>query len=350
VRDRPILGAKKDLDVLLVKAFQSYRQGLLRQSRPPPVLPLRDFGALRFLGTVGWLPLAERSLLRKLETCCSEGLAAARQRRLDDASADYEQAQEYLDRLEKGTRLAWLLGASTCQAGVAYLDFLRSKVERARERLDRSMDADLALEQAGLPVMQLHRLQQGHNLVRMEFKSGRRETAIRHAGVLLAYMEGQTDGLPYHRGWRSRSLQALPRRLMQTMIQESLGETASYIATEGTAAEWRVLIAASRLCRDPESAVFPQAQYALRAQHHHLRNDPDGYLGNLEHFFRAGIRNCPLLWYVLMVELVGFCLEADTHHSRQIRDAILRDSAKLKGMPSCLRAALNGPEAQRDIA
>lgn len=348
---RSPLGPGSELDGLLLQAFHAYRQGLLRQPQPHSSMPPRDFDALMFLGALGWAPLAERLQLRNLGYACGKGLTAARQGRLDESLRHYHQAREHLDRLEDGTRLAWLLGASTYWAGVAYLDFRRGFAQQAREHLDLAMDSDLELEQAGLPVIQMHRIQQGHNLVRMEFRLERREPAVELAAALLAYMEGQTGELPYHHAWKPRELRAVPRGLLEAMIHQIAGETAGCIVTgEAPSAEWNILIAASRLCGDPETAVSPQAQYALRAQRNRLRNDPEGYLRDLERFFRFGIRHCHRLWYAVMVELVDFCREADTHRSRQVRDVILRDSARWKGLPSFLRDRLDPPTAQRSVA
>lgn len=339
------------VDVLLREAFHGYRQGLLRQPQPRSPMPPRDFDALRFLGTLGWVPLEERLRLRNLHLACGEGLAAARQGHFDQALVHYEQAREHLGPLENGTKLAGLLGLSTYQAGVAYLDFKLGRTELAHLRLDRAMDADLELERAGLLVMQLHRIQQGHNLVRMSLRLGQRAAAIGLTGRLVAYLERRIDGLPYHREWRSRSLQAVPRALLQAMIHQIIGEMAGFIAAGNAAGEWGGLIEASRLCRNPEAAVFPQVQHALKAQQSLLAEDPKEYLLNLARFFRPGIRDCPLLWYAIVVELAGFCLDADTRCSHQVRDLILRDSAKWKGFPPFLRDRLNAPSpAQLTVA
>ena len=337
------------LDGFLTKAFYAYRQGLLRQPQPHTPMPPRDFDALKFLGTVGWVSLEDRLHLRNMHIYCSKGLSAAREGRLDDSLVHYEQARQRLDLLED-SQLAWLLGASSYQAGIAYLDFRRGYVELAHERLDSAMDADSKLEQVGLPIMQLHRIQQGHNLARMALRLGRRETAIGLAGILLAYMERRTDDLPYHRDWSSKLLQAVPRSLLKAMIHQIIGETAGYIVTgEEPMEEWRVLLEACRLCQDPETAIFPQVQYALKAQHERLVDDPESYLRNLERFFHLGIRHCHLLWYAVIIELVGFCREVDTRHSCKVLDIILRDSAKWKGLPPFLRDRLDHSAVQHTV-
>ena len=348
---RSTLDSGVELDALLIEAFYAYRQGLHRQPLTHSPMPPRDFDALTFLGTIGWVAPESRLRLRNLNIACSEGLTAARQGRLDEALRQYARAGGYLDRLEDDTRLAWLLGVSTYQSGVAYLDFRRGCARQACERLDCAMDADLELEQAGLPVMQMHRIQQGHNLARMNFRLGYREIAVRLAGVLLAYMERQTRELPYHHDWLARGLQAVPRNLLRAMIHQIIGETAGHIATgDASVEEWSVLIETSHLCRDPETAIFPQVQYALRAQSDRLKNNSEGYLRNLERFFRIGIHHCHLLWYAVMIELVGFCCEVDTRHARQIGDVILRDSAKWKSLPPFLRNYFDLRASQRNVA
>jgi tetratricopeptide (TPR) repeat protein len=339
--NRQELGIGSALDIALVGAFQAYRQGLLRQPQRIAPIPPRDFDALKFLGTVGWVPLEERLHVHKLHLACGKGLSASRQGCLDEALDHYDQAKQQLDRLE-GSQLAWLLGVSTYEAGIAYMDFRHGCIERAQESLNRAMNADLQLERAGLPVMQMHRIQQGHNLARMDLRLGRREVAIKLGGMLFAYLEHRVEVLPYHRDWNSKLLQAVPRSLLQAMIHQIIGETAGSLVTGAASVEeWRVLIEACRLCRDPETTVFPQVQYALQAQHERLKGTQEEYLHNLERFFRFGIRDCHLLWYAIMIEFVNFCGELDTRRSWEIRGVILRDSAKWKGLPLLLRNRLN---------
>jgi tetratricopeptide (TPR) repeat protein len=339
----PVFNSGSKLDSLLMKVFQAYREGLRVKHQSHSPMPPRDFDALKFLGTVGWVPLGERLQLHNLHIACSKGLTAARQGRLDDALAYYEQAREHLDLLQDDLRLGWFLGVSTYQAGVAYLNFRSGCIERACECLDLAMDADLELERAGLPVMQMHRIQQGHNLVRMDVRLGRRQVAVGRAGLLLAYMERRTAVLPYHHDWLSKSLQAVPRSIIRSMIHQIIGETAGFIVTGDAAAkEWQELIKASLLYRDPENAVLPQMQYALWAQYDRLEGNPEGYLCNLDRFFSFGIRQCHLLWYAVMVEVVGFCGHLNTSLARQVRDVIVRDSVKWKGLPLFLRARLDG--------
>jgi hypothetical protein len=345
------IGLESELDTLLLAVFHAYRGGLLRQHQPPSPMPPRDFDALLFLGTIGWVPPESRRQLRELDQACGEGLAAARQGLLAESAGHYQRAGEHLDRLREGPRPPWLLGFATYQSGVAYLDFRRGSPRQARERLDLAMDSALKLERSGLPVMQMNRIQQGHNLSRIEMRLGRRDSAIELAAALLAYMEGQIDDLPYHRNWWPKGLQAVPRSVQETMIHQILGETAGCIVTgEAPSEEWSVLIETSRLRGDPETAVSPQAQYALRAQRNRLRNDPEGYLRDLERFFNFGIRHCHRLWYAVLVEWVDFCREVDTRCALQVRDAILRDAAKWKGLPLSLRDRLDPPAARRGAA
>lgn len=339
------------LDALLTNAFHAYRLGLRRQPRPESQVPPRGFDRLKFLGTIGWIPVEQRLRLDRLHSVCAKGLFATRDGRLDTAVAYYGRAGELLEYLAGGTRLTWFLGVSTYEAGLAYLDFRRERVELARERLDRAMDADLELEQAGLPVMLMHRIQQGHNLTRMDLRLGQRAAAFELGGTLAAYMERCVDTLPFHRNWGYRSLQAVSRSMLRSMIHQIIAELAGHIVTgRAPEEEWLALVEAARLRQDPETAVSPQVQFALRAQYHRWAGAPEDYLRDLERLFSLGIRHCHLLWYAVLVELVDFCRELDTRPSLQVRDVLLRDSAKWKEFPPFLRDRLEGPAPRRHVA
>lgn len=330
--------ASEALDALLVAAFRSYRQGLRRLPQCHAIIPYRDFDALRFLGTIGWAPLEERLLLRHLHIECFRGLTAARRDLLTEASSHYLRAEEILQRLEARTRLAWLMGVSTYQSGLAYLEFRRGQSDRAYERLNDAMNADLELELAGLPVMQMHRIQQGHNFARIYIRLERRAAAMKLCGSLFAYLERRVDTLPFHHHWRSRHLQAVPRSLVRVMIHQIIAETAGQIVTgNDQVEEWSTLIEACRLCSTPEKGIFPQVEFALLARRGLLEGNHNSYLLNLERFFSLGIRHCHLLWYPVMAELVSFCREIVSSHSNEVLNAILRDSTKWKGVPHFLR-------------
>jgi hypothetical protein len=257
---------------------------------------------------------------------------------LDEALVSYKEAEILLYLLGGRQRLAWALGSSTYEAGIAYHDFRRGLEETARGHLGFAMDADLSLEDAGLTVMQLHRIQQGHNLARMHWRLGRRGAAIRLCGSLIAYMESQVRDLPFHRDWRPRAVPAIPRELLQSMMAQILDELAGPIVGGSNANdEWSWLVESSQLCSNPERAVFPQVQFALLAQSDRLASQWESYLLNLERFLSLGVHGCCLLWYAIVAELAEFCLEADTHRSHEIRAAILRDSVKWRGLPPLLR-------------
>ncbi len=336
------------LDALLASAFLAYREGLRRQPQAAAAMPRRNYERLTFLGSLGRVPPADRLRLRRLHGACGEGLEAARLGRLDQARAWYEAARGQLDRLADGAPAARLLGTSTYCSGVAYLEFRRGADGPATECLEQALDADLALERMDLPVMQMHRIQVGHNLVRVDLRFGRRDRAVELAGLLLAYLERRVAELPYHRAWRARGLRAVPRSLQQGMIHQIVGETAGFIVTgEAPEAEWRRLLAASRLHADPEAALFPPVQHALGAQRDRLAGDGEGYLQSLERFFRGGIRGSHRLWYPLLIELADFCAEVDTETAREVRGLLLRDSAKWKALPPALRDRLAAPPARR---
>lgn len=333
------------LDVLLKEAFHSYRRGLLGLSTFS--FPLRNLSTILFLNCLEQMVLKDRAELHRISSACQEGLAAARQDQLEAAACHFQRARVHLDAMDQSGRLAWLLGISTYHAGIAYLDFKNGFLEQSRRHLDWAMDANLEMELSGLLFMQVRRIQQGHNLARMDFLMSRRSIAIELAGDLVAYMEGQIDRLGYHCDWRPGSLQKVPKDTMRFLMREVVGETAGRIITGGSLPEeWRRLIDAARLCQNPDTAIFPQAQYALLAQSKRLSDNPEDYLRKINRFFEFGIRHCHLLWYAVMVEFIHFCEELDTEISRKIQEVIKRDSLKWRKFPLFFIPPLMGTENQ----
>jgi hypothetical protein len=101
------------------------------------------------------------------------------------------------------------------------------------------------------------------------------------------------------------------------MIHQIAGETAGCIVTgEAPSEEWSALIEISRLRGDPETPFPHRLNTPCGPKGNRLRNDPEGYLRDLERFFNFGIRHCHRLWYAVLVEWVDFCHEVDTGCSR----------------------------------
>lgn len=338
------------LDNLLLRAFQAYRRALTTRPDPPSVrlqVPKRLYANLVFLGSTGWMAPSARLQLRKLNAACDAGLAAARKGKLEESASHYAGAEILLDRLKSLSEKGALIGTSVFEAGVAYLDCRLNRIPSVYVRLDRSMDADLALEREGLPVALLHRIQQGHNLVRVAFRLGQREAAVELAGALVAFLEGQADTLPYHHDWLPASLLALAPPLVREMIEQIASETCCFIVTSETSdKEWQSLIRGSRLLLDPGKARLPQLQHALRAQKALLSQDYELYLTEFESFFSPGLLETPLLWYAMMAEFVVFCRNISTPNSLKIADVLSRDSTKWKGLPPFFEARFQNSPTQ----
>jgi len=333
------------LDSLLKEAFQSYRQRLLRPYIPS--LPPRNLSRLLFLNFIEIISLQERALLNRVSSSCQKGLTATRQGELGIASDHFLNARAHLESMDGGGRIAWLLGVSTYQPGIAYLELKNGLHEKSRERLDWAMNADLELELSGLLFMQVRRIQHGHNIARIEFSLGKRFVAIELVGEIIAYTEGKINKLNYHHDWRPKSLQEVPRETLWLLMREIVGETAGRIvAGSSPEEEWSTLIETARLIQRSDTKSFPQVHYALTAQSKRLSNEPEHYLRNLISFFQTDIRYCHLLWQALMLDFAKFCKYQDTSDSQRILEIVKRDSAKWKGTPPILRDFFTDDQAK----
>jgi len=159
------------------RIFQAYRAGLLRkpgkESRNRPNYPM-----LLSLVVRERFSLKQRAIFRRIERASWQGLCAARAGEPELAGRHFELAQKELDRLDIATECR-LLGTSVLRAAQAYLDYRESRFEEARKRIFTAMDADLALGQdEAFSVLELHRIQTAHNLMRIDLRAGSPERAL----------------------------------------------------------------------------------------------------------------------------------------------------------------------------
>lgn len=323
----------------VVRAFNSYRRGLARRPADAGCLPARDFAMLYLSGSIGTVPVRERRLLRELKSYCFAGLELARQGRVEPAEELYERARPVLARLREGSEVNHLLGISAYQSSIAYWFSKRGEWRAAEERLLLAMDADCELEQLGFPVMQLHRVQQGHNLVRLRLYRRRRPDAVELAAHLYNYVEGRETALPYHRDWRPETIRAVPDDLARSILLSLLSELASFLCTgSDREEEWALFFRHARLGGEAPAALFPQARDYLLARRALGAADDEAYLGELDRFFRGGIRDCPGLWYAALVDFRDWCSEKPWDVARKVRALLTGDAAKWRGVPPHLAA------------
>lgn len=323
----------------VVRVFHAYRSGLLAGTGRGRVLPRRDFHGLCALAKIEWLPVGERQKLRRVETACGLGLAAARAGDLASSAGHYRAARDLLAPLGDTSETSRCLALSVYRAGVAYLDSRRGDFDAAREGLDRSMDADLRLEHLGLALLQLHRIQQGHNLVRLFLYEGLRTHAMELTGRLYDYMEGQASDLPYHHDWRPGTLGEISRDLLRGTLEQVIEDTALLIVRgREPDAEWSRLLAVTSLDGEPSRALSPAVRHALLARRARLAGDDTDYLRHSAAFLGGGLGGTRALWYLHLAEFRRWCRQSGGAVRTRVAEVLDADSRHWRDVPPTLRS------------
>lgn len=327
--------------------FLAYRTGLLRK-------PQRDSGSkssfhrLVALVVCDRFPLRQRAALRRVERASWQGLCAAREGDAERAVRAFETGQQELER-------AWispecrLLGSSVLESAWAYLEYREGRLEQARRRAFSAMNADSFLEQdEAYSVLELHRIQAAHNLMRIDLRAGEPERALALAGDIFGYLEGQLDSLPVHGPWRQKAIWQAPRILRRTMIAQVANEAAvallGFVGNEGWLALHRRVRPWLNACR---SGIHPRVLQWLKLKEALASEDWQSYLVLLRDILPAGREDIPSIWYSCVLDLLEFCQVQGPQYAH-ISTRILRDAVKWPAVPPVLRSCLNrygGPAA-----
>jgi hypothetical protein len=323
------------------RVFRAYRSGLLRRSGPETGRNL-SFQVLISLVSRDLFPVRERVRFRRIWNASWHGLSAARAGHLEEAMRLFAIGEEELAAVEMGSG-CWLLGLSILESARAYLDYREGRFELARERTYAAMDADSTLEQRGAyGLLELHRVQAVHNLMRIDLRAGEASRAFSLAGDILIYLEGHRESLPVHRDWRKRWLQQAPHALRRKLIAQVADEVALALVANVESNGWETFSAriSSWMCQ-AKVGLHPRVFLWIQVKAARVAGDASGYLDRLCDFLSGGREDIPALWYSCMIDFLEFCDVENSSQSRYVKAAVLRDTAKWPALPETFRSCLD---------
>lgn len=187
--------AVNSCEELLLKNLIGYRQG-----QKHDVLTLLE-KPIELSISFGKLSANEQVLIRTFENARSRGLIAARKKELLVSAKYMAHAWTLLDTdlLSQEGRLLYL---SSMEQGVAFLDCRRGNFEQARQRIIASLFIDQELEDHyGYNHLIMHRVQQAHNLARIDSYDHQVQRAMGITIEILSYLDGKTDSLSLPSVW-----------------------------------------------------------------------------------------------------------------------------------------------------
>ncbi len=320
--------------------FQAYRQGLLRrplntwEGRP------RSFDFLFRQAFSNRLPVRERVWVCRIWRASFEGLGLSRSHRLDEAAAAFARSWSEVESARVSTT-GVLLATTFLESAHAYLDYKMGAFDLARERISRSMEADVQL-QGDFDLLELHRIQLAHNLMRIDLRAGEPRRALRLGGEILAYLEGLSERLTLHHSWQGESfLERTPRAVRRALIAQVMNEVALAFCTVPAPPEEDFLAAVgTEAYRRPPRVVHDGVRLWLLARLAFREEGPNRYLQTLPPFLAGGRVGIQAIWYSALSDLLAHCGKVETPASLGLRSAILKEAPKWTGLPKPLRPLL----------
>ena len=336
------------------RVFSAYREGILRK-KPPAVdesdgnqeasLVQRklDFEQLASCACLGLSSPGERLASRVVAWTARLGFMAAHAGELVLAREHFTESWKQWRELDEGLCRIRLVGI--IEAYEAYLEYRLGCRSEARDRLERALDSALLLEERyGLSLYELHRMQLGHNLVRVDWRFGFLEEAFSLAGALVGYLEGRRRDLPFHRGWCNKRLLSCPIYLRKLMVAQIAGEAIDHLISHPESSYWDIFFGEARIGDETTNDLF---SVDLRLWQWHqarrilLQGDDRGYLQILREILLPGPRGLGTLYYAIIVDFAEFCAADRSLPARKVLDLLLQDSLKWKNFPVILAKRLS---------
>lgn len=338
----------------LYRVFSAYRQGIVVKGGLADTVPASDgrssgprrrldFDRLAGCACLGLSSPQERLASRETELAARRGFLAARDGELALARENFLSARKSWWGLEESFCRIRLEGI--IEAYEAYLEYRLSDRCQARGRLERALDSSLLLEtRYGLTLFELHRMQLGHNLARVDWRLGFHEEAFALAGALVGYLQGRRRTLPFHHDWDADRMRSCPAYLRQVMVVQIAGEAIGHLVARPASACWEIFLAEAMIDDDESGSRFfadPRLWRWLRARKARLEGDRRRYLETLEEILPAGPRGLGTLYYSILVDFADFCSAEPSIAARKVVGFLARDAAKWKDFPAPLARRLS---------
>ena len=225
-----------------------------------------------------------------------------------------------------------LLG-SFQQAAEAFVDFKCERYSEARERVYSALAADdRLLSDPRYKILELHRIQLGHNLARIDAYDGEPERAAVAIAALLNYIEGAREAWPFPGLASQVSVDELPDAQLADLFTQLTSELALLVLDEPD--DVGLALLAPALPHAYALATSRCGRYALahdwlRLKFAFLEGDRLSFLDRLRDFLPQGPSDGSLLWQAAVVDLYRLCaslLAAHPHLTEPLMLEIEQDA------------------------
>lgn len=321
---------------LLQTTQEHYRRGCTKSIQVTPEISGGSFNHKLQTFTENCLPLIDQLLIHRFGNARIRGFIAARRGDFMVAEQFFVAARALL-QLDKLSPEGALLYKSFLEQAEAYLDYRRGDFDQARSRTFEALAIDMVLEEEyGYEVLFLHRIQLVHNLVRINARCMRLDSAIELACQILSYLEGALEVLPIPGLWGyERVARQLPE-LVAAMFAQVTSEVALILAGKNPQVVRNLFAVAStnlELQTNSNCCCHPRAYAWLLVKQAFTNKDIALFLERASQLLSEGRADTPLLWYTTVIDLIALCDELDFPDSELFRQEVGRDAATWEYLP-----------------
>jgi len=338
----------KSCESLFLTALESFHQGKQQEPVLSAAASGLGFDLLLDSEISSRLPIEEQLRARFAAGIRSRGLLAARSGRLIEA----QQALKETKRIRQSNGLsaeAKLMIETFDEAVGAYVEYRQSDYSQARSRVYRAMAIDGELiTNYGYDILDLHRVQLGHNLMRIDAHCGNMVEAAEMCASLLAYLEGDVEHWPLAEFLIQTNPSRLPPELLKAMFIQIVGELALMLGGRKGDEACRMFAAilphvenrATANCRQ-----FLRVHRWLEAKWAYINGEVIPFLEHIIELLRDGPGEMLLLWRVAAVDLRSLCYEVGSNRGARALREIDHECQAWSHVPPQLRRRLSFAEA-----
>jgi hypothetical protein len=306
---------------LLQRILLGYRQG--REQNILPFIEKSNELSVSF----GKLSANEQVLISRFENARIRGLIAARKKDLL-VSEKYMVHAGMLLNTNLLSQEGRLLYQSSLEQGIAFLDCRRGNFEQARQRTITSLLIDQELEDSyGYNHLIMHRVQQAHNLARIDAYDHQAKRAMGLILEILSYLDGKIDSLSLPSIWgynriRCQSPSAMARMFVQVSSEIALimAGVDNQNAKELFTNNFEELISSSSQqcsCSHVYDWLFIKQAYS--------QGDFDVFLNRSADFISQRYIEMSLLLQSTLIDIINVCNQLGTLTANQLKWEIIND-------------------------
>lgn len=324
---------------LLQRVQNAMVEGQHRPPPPPDESPLAEFSELLEASIGGQMPAEEWATITSSARRYKQPLLAAQRGDLAEADRLARQAWDRLD-LESLSPVGRLLVEVFHAPCDAYLMYKRERYEEARALILEISTIDRRLvTEFGFQLLSAHRLQLGHNLLRIHTRLVENRVAIRLGSEFLDHLEFRVEPATNELLCPRTVLDSVPQSVVEYYFDKICAELAIVLAgsNDHAAAElFQPLIrhADHTSCRE----FAPHAHAWARMKQLALDGETGLFLEAAIDLLRSGRRSEHQLWYATILDVVGVSRSFGPEGIR-FADRIATEAAALPDAPWAMRQA-----------